>query len=75
MCQWKRILVEMLVLSPVDNLRPQIRIVTLMDNSDLDCESPSESSGVVVVAHCVVVQSLQIFPAIDLFHDARHFEA
>ena len=54
--------------SPVDNLRPQIRIVTFMDNSDLDCESPSESSG-------GVVQSLQIFPAIDLFHDARHFEA
>jgi len=45
-----------------------------MDNSDLDCESPSESSGVVVV-HCVVVQSLQIFPAIDLLHDAPDFEA
>ena len=64
---------EMLVLSPVDNLRPQIRIVTFMDNSDLDCESPSESSGVVVVC-CVVVQSVQIFPAIDLLHDAPDFE-
>ena len=67
-------MVETSVLAPVDNFRPQIRIVTFWDNSDLDCESPSESSGVVVV-RCVVVQSLQIFPAIDLLHDAPDFEA
>ena len=65
---------ETSVLAPVDNFRPQIRIVTFWDNSDLDCESPSESSGVVVVVRCVVVQSLQIFPAIDLLHDAPDFE-
>ena len=65
---------EISVLAPVDNFRPRIRIVTVRDNSDLDCESPSESSGVVVV-RCVVVQSLQIFPAIDLLHDAPDFEA
>ena len=60
-------------LAPVDKFRPRIRIVTFRDNSDLDCESPSESSGVVVV-RCVVVQSLQIFPAIDLLHDAPDFD-
>ena len=48
--------------------------MTLRDNSDLDCESPSESSGGVVVVRCVVVQSVQIFPAIDLLHDAPDFE-
>ena len=48
--------------------------MTFRDKSDLDCESQSESSGVVVV-RCVVVQSLQIFPAIDLLHDAWGFEA
>ena len=74
MCQWEDILVEISVSAPVDNLWPQIRIVTFMDNSDLDCESPSESSGGVVVVHCVLVQSLQIFPAIDLLHDAPDFE-
>ena len=74
MCQWEHILVEISVLAPVDNFRPSIRIVTFRDKSDLDCESPSEGSGVVVV-RCVVVQSLQIFPAIDLLHDARDFEA
>ena len=68
MCQWEYISVEISVLAPVDNFRPRIRIVTVRDNSDLDCESPSESSG-------VVVHSLQIFPAIDLLHDARDFEA
>ena len=68
MCQWEDILVEISVSAPVDNLWLQMRIVTFRDNSDLDSESPSESSG-------GVVQSLQIFPAIDLFHDARHFEA
>ena len=64
---------EISVLAPVDNFRPCIRIVTFRDSSDLDCESPSESSGVVVV-RCVVVQSLQIFPAIDLLHDAPDFD-
>ena len=53
----------------MDNFRPRNRIVTFRDDSDLDCESPSESSGV------VVVQSVQIFPAIDLLHDAPDFEA
>ena len=59
----------------MDNFRPRNRIVTFRDDSDLDCESPSESSGGVVVVRCVVVQSLQIFPAIDLLHDAPDFEA
>ena len=68
MCRWEHILVEISVLAPVDYFLPQIRIVTFGNNSDLDCESPSESSG-------VVVHSLQIFPAIDLLHDARDFEA
>ena len=66
---------EILVSAPEDNLWSQIRIVTFRDSSDLDCESPSESSGGVVVVRCVVVQSVQIFPAIDLLHDAPDFEA
>ena len=74
MCQWEHILVEISVLSPVDNFRPRNRIVTIRDDSDLDSEILSESS-VVVVVHCVVVQSVQIFPAIDLLHDAPDFEA
>ena len=65
---------EISVLSPVDNFRPRNRIVTIRDDSDLDSEILSESS-VVVVVHCVVVQSVQIFPAIDLLHDAPDFEA
>ena len=74
MCQWEYILVEISVSAPVDNLWLQMRIVTFRDNSDLDSESPSESSGGVVVVRCVVVQSVQIFPAIDLLHDAPDFE-
>ena len=58
----------------MDNFRPCNRIVTFRDDSDRDCEILSESSGVVVV-RCVVVQSVQIFPAIDLLHDAPDFEA
>ena len=58
----------------MDNLRPRNRIVTFRDDSDLDCEILSESSGVVMV-RCVAVQSVQIFPAIDLLHDAPEFEA
>ena len=52
----------------MDYFRPRNGIVTFRDDSDLDCEILSESSCV------VVVQSLQIFPAIDLLHDAPDFE-